>query len=87
MKIAFLTSFNSDMFKKDFERYLAKSNIKCELLWNGYSLHEQFVFDEFNLFAYKGKDTAERLTHAVEMILKKYMDTKLKKHWGKHLAL
>lgn len=46
MKIAFLTSFNSDLFKKDFERYLQKSNLNCRILWNGYSQQEQFIFDE-----------------------------------------
>jgi len=68
MKIAFLTSFNSDMFKKDFERYLEKSNLKCDLFWNGYSLHEQLVFDE-NSRLYEFQPTLIFIHFEIESLL------------------
>jgi len=45
MKIAFLTSYNSDLFKKKFEQFLSQTYSNCEIFWNSYGLHEQSVFN------------------------------------------
>lgn len=46
MKIAFLTTYNSDFLKKEFGKYLEDKNYNCESWWNGYGLYEQTVFDK-----------------------------------------
>jgi FkbH-like protein len=46
MKIAFLTTYNSDFLKKEFEKYLRERYYKCELWWNAFGTHEQAVFDK-----------------------------------------
>jgi FkbH-like protein len=46
MKIAFLTSYNLDIFSKKFEKFLANNNPEHKIWWNSYGLHEQSVYDE-----------------------------------------
>jgi FkbH-like protein len=46
MKIAFLTSYNSDIFNKKFENFLTQKNPDYKIWWNSYGLQEQSVYDE-----------------------------------------
>lgn len=45
MKTAFLTSYNSDFIKKEFQAYFFGKQLSSEFWWNSYSTHEQNVFD------------------------------------------
>lgn len=45
MRVAFLTSFNIDLLKRNCEKYINEKNINAELWWNGYSQYEQSVYD------------------------------------------
>ncbi len=45
MTIAILTSYNSDLLKKDFEKFLYSKNIDITCWWNSFNLQEKAIFD------------------------------------------
>lgn len=49
MKIAFLTSYNSDFIKKEFQSYFSSKLLTAEFWWNSYGTYEQNIFDSSSL--------------------------------------
>jgi len=46
MKVAFLTSFNIDLLKRNCQKYVIDNNINVELWWHNYAQYEQSIYDE-----------------------------------------
>ncbi|MBA4319817.1 MAG: hypothetical protein C0412_15570, partial [Flavobacterium sp.] len=46
MKIAFLTSYNSDFIKREFHSYCSSKKFSFDLWWNNYGAQEQNVYDK-----------------------------------------
>lgn len=50
MNLAFLTSFNADLIKKDFEKFIGQKNLSTSCWWNSYGVQEQVIFDSSSSF-------------------------------------
>ncbi|MEJ5351526.1 MAG: HAD-IIIC family phosphatase [Melioribacteraceae bacterium] len=46
MKIAFLTSYNTDLFKKELEKYISNYIKNCSFFFNAYGTQEKIVYDK-----------------------------------------
>jgi FkbH-like protein len=68
MKIAFLTSYNSDLIKKDFDELFRQRSSLVESWWGGYSLHEQSVFDSQSAF-YRFEPSVVLIHYEIESLL------------------
>ena len=68
MKIAFLTSYNSDFIKKEFQAYFSGKLPNSEFWWSSYSTHEQNIFDVNSAF-YSFQPNIVIVHFEIEMLL------------------